>query len=81
VEQEFETIDPASGERKNIRFTPLVLRRDDRFTPGVERPIPADMATGATASALAAHAATTGDSIVVEEAPGRRADDPRPPPG
>jgi hypothetical protein len=76
VEQEFETIDPASGERKKIRFTPLVPSSDDRFTPGVERPIPADVAAGATASALAAHAATTGDSIVVEEVPGRRAEDP-----
>lgn len=76
VEQEFETIDPASGERKKITFVPLVASSDDRFTPGVERPIPADLAEGATASALAAHAATTGDSIVVEEPPGRRADDP-----
>src|SRR4051794_18176475 len=76
IEQEFETIDSASGERKTIRFVPLVPTNDQRFTPGVERPIPSDLANGATGVALAAHAATTGDKIVVEEAPGRRADDP-----
>jgi hypothetical protein len=76
VEQEFETINQTTGEREKIRFVPLVASSDDRFTPGVERPIPADMASGATASALAAHAATTGDSIVVEEPVGRRAEDP-----
>jgi hypothetical protein len=67
VPQEFETIDPETGRRTTVQLTPLVLSNDDRFTPGVERPIPADMAGGATGAALAAHAATTGDTLVVEE--------------
>lgn len=87
VPQEFETIDPQSGRRKTIMRTPLVASQDDRYTPGVERPIPADMAGGATGAALAAHAATTGDTLVVEgegdekpAAPSSAPDSQEPPP-
>jgi hypothetical protein len=78
IEQEFETVDRASGERKMIRFTPLVASADERFVPGVERPIPSDLAESRGA-ALAAHAATTGDTVVVEGEETAPAPDPAAP--
>lgn len=72
IPQEFETIDPETGGRKTITITPLVASADERFTPGVERPIPADLAESRGA-ALAAHAATTGDTVTVDDAVEKRA--------
>src|SRR3954454_13954339 len=53
VPQDFETIDPASGERKTIPSAPVTPTDARLSPPAAGRPTPADLAHGATGVALA----------------------------
>lgn len=63
IEQTHIVSDPETGARTETKVTPLVLVNEGRFVPANERPIPSDLAAGA--SGAVAQDAATGDEPVV----------------